>query len=232
MQIAATTKVYNENVFLEKWLGYYSKTADYLSVVDHQSTDGSVDRAKEKFKFEYHSIEGPHYDVATGRLLTDISEKETARLLKEFDAIIVTDVDEFVIPDPQKFKNLRDYIEEMKSDYVYCTGFDVLHTVGEGSIDWEKPILAQRHYWRQVIRNFKIRITKIPLQWEAGEHVLRGDYSGDFEKKVGESADPSLILAHLRFADAGVERGYVSQKLPVDLKTMEKIPSYFKEVNV
>lgn len=223
MKIAVTTCAYNERFLLERWLAYYSKIADSIHVVDHETQDGSIEKAMKKFKFSYHAMSGPHWDVSTGGLTTEKNKELVRNLLGDYDCIVCPDVDEFIIPDPEKYKNLRDYIGRMKTAYSRCDGHALVETIGEPPIDWDKPLLEQRKYWRWEEQLCKPIVTKIPLDWSAGKHAL---ISGEMLKP-----DKDLVLIHLKEMDSQQIRGNRIMALPHS-ENLAIVPTKWKGVKI
>lgn len=223
MKIATVTCVYNESIFLERWLGYYSQFADTVHVVDNFTDDGSVEKAKEKFKFDTSPLEASHYDIGIWQVITNRFKKITKGLLGSHDCVIVADVDEFILPDPKKYTGLRDYINKMKQDYARCSAWNIVQVEGEKSIDWERPLLKQRQYWKENVGLCKPLITKVPLDWVPGQHRIRG---------ITRTPDPDLILAHLRDIDTQLFRERVVKTVCRDDKLLRKIPLRYREIKI
>ena len=58
-----------------------------------------------------------------------------ARLLDDYDVVLVTDVDEIVAPAPD-FGTLGDYIDRFEESFVNCLGYELLHLADrEGPYD-------------------------------------------------------------------------------------------------
>jgi hypothetical protein len=51
-----------------------------------------------------------------------VNSSLTSTLLLNYDVIVRCDVDEFIIPDPRKYKSLREYIERLERYYVTALG--------------------------------------------------------------------------------------------------------------
>jgi len=228
MRIAAVTVVYNESIFLEKWLEYYSSFVDTIHIINHQSTDGSIEKARKKFDFSLGSMEGVHYDVGVGQETTNHIKKSVEDLSKSHDFVISPDVDEFIFPG--KYKSLREYIKKLKTDVATCTGYDVVHTKGEKHIDWNKPLLEQRKHWIKKPLLCKTIITKTVLDWIPGRHYTfdaKREHP-DIEEYLLRIADPDLILAHLRDIDSFLLRGSPVKQVPRENSSLEVIPKEFK----
>ena len=187
---AVFTMVKNESFFLPISMNYYEKHFEKrdIYVLDHQSNDGSTDEMKNCIVVENDLTQDHNW-------MTSIVVGFLESLLKNYDCVLFAHVDEIVSPDPRKF-SLRDYISNMSSDYVVCTGLEVLHMVkDEGSLDMDNSILSQRRYWYKnpSIYN-KPLLTRVPLRWTPGCHNVSGI-------KKQKDADPDLFLIHLHRMD-------------------------------
>ena len=188
MKIAALTYVYNENVNLPIWRRYYGANfgEENLFVVDRESDDGStVDLGAA------NRIRVPRVAFDDWKKVAMINALHTA-LLQSFDCVLVTDCDEFVIPDPEKYSGLRSYIETNKPKVMYCIGLNVRHIIThEAPLDLTKPILGQRRFANFHIRASKPAISSVPTRWSPGNHICDQDIALDKE----------LYLFHLKFMD-------------------------------
>jgi|688.fasta_scaffold00302_49 hypothetical protein len=69
-------------------------------------------------------------------------------LLKSYQTVVFADSDEFIVPDPAKYTNLKDFLEKNNDMYFRVQGYNVINFVGnEPQIDMNKPIIGQRNYW-------------------------------------------------------------------------------------
>ena len=203
MRTAVFTVVKNESVFLPLWLKHYSQFD--LFVINHKSTDGSVERAKKNFNFtEFYLDDNSHYGKT---FMKETGKQYQRKLLQDYDVVIFAEADEFIIVNPEKYKSLDDYITKMDKETVYCTGREVLQLKGERGIDWEKPILSQRKIWWPHPSYFKPAISKAPLNYVEGYHYVEEDAgrASKVELGIGEYlksiADPDLIMVHLQKVD-------------------------------
>ena len=117
MSTAVFTMVHNEDVFLPYWLSYYSQYDFDLHVVDHDSTDGSIEAAQEHFDFTLRHIHHPSvFDPGHQRAVAQVMTED---LLEAYDVAIFSDADEFVVADPLNWPGgLGEYIEKGPQDDV------------------------------------------------------------------------------------------------------------------
>ncbi|MDL2320469.1 glycosyltransferase family 2 protein, partial [Alistipes sp. OttesenSCG-928-B03] len=117
-----------------------------------------------------------------------------ARLLNDYDLVIGTDADEFLVVDPRTGKSLAEYLSSIKiKGSVSALGMDVgQHRENEKPIDASQPFLSQRHYALVSTRYTKSSVISEPLRWGAGFHRVRGR---NFR------IDPNLYLFHFGCVD-------------------------------
>ncbi len=182
------TYVFNEAVNLPIWVNYYGKLFGFenLFVVDTSSNDGSTDNL------------GAVNVIRIPKKPFDEDEKTNflssfhASLTTAYDAVIATDCDEIMIPDPAKYSDLNDYISRLSSDYVNAVGIDLVHLISEEPpLDLSKPILSQRRYGLFSSPECKPLLSRVPVKWLPGLHA------SDKEPKF----DTDLYLFHLKLMD-------------------------------
>jgi hypothetical protein len=112
-------------------------------------------------------------------------------LLNNYDVVLRCDVDEFLIPDLARYKNLVDYIEKNECAYVTARGVDVIERADDPPLDADLPVLGvQRRYGLRSASLNKTCLTTVPIRWAAGFHAAN---------VVPRFSD--LYLFHLKFAD-------------------------------
>ncbi|MFA6636887.1 MAG: glycosyltransferase family 2 protein [Candidatus Omnitrophota bacterium] len=185
------TFVRNENVFLPIWLKYYSKffSGSDIYVLDHSSDDGSVAECRKKYDFNVVDIPFVSYNVA---LKTSVARKKQADLLNVYEYVLYADADEIIIPHPRRYKDLNCYIKQLKKDYCFCKGYDLLQMKNETPINLDMPILRQRKYWSFSPDYCKPLLSKKPLEWELGFHNA---------KNIARNIENDLLLLHLHRMD-------------------------------
>jgi hypothetical protein len=191
-RIAAVTMVYNEDVFLRLWQLHYGEAFGYdcLFVVDHGSDlppdlDPRVNR------------------IRVPRTILDEREKAgflsdlTKSLLHYFDAVVVSDVDEFIVVDPQLDKTLPEYIEQSRHGVIHPVGMNVIHhRTTEGELVQSGFLFEQRQYVQFDPLYCKPSIIKEPILYSVGLH--RSNRLGHFTDDV--------LLFHLRAIDYEISR--------------------------
>lgn len=194
---AVFTVVQNESLFLRLWCNYYcrlSKSVDVF-VLDDSSTDGSVDLAKSRYPdLSVSAIaSGEKYDLGRLRRSVQAFQRE---LLKEYEVVIYTDVDEILLTmGPEGlFPYLRAFLSGT-SLMVRATGWHCVHAAGERSLSLTEGerILEDRKHVLRLTRYDKVLISKVPLTWTNGFH-------GCLEAQ-SLNPDPELVLFHAWMVD-------------------------------
>lgn len=184
---AVVTIVHDEPVFLPIWLAYYSRffAPEDIYVLDNDTTDGSTDRPG------FVRIPVTH-DVVDHTWMVRTLEGLQHELLGRYDAVLVTDVDEIVIPVPE-LGTLGTYLDTFGEPWVNCLGYEILHMRDrEPPLDLGRPVLDQRRHWFINDGYDKAALATEPQTWVPGLH---GREDGSMKP------DPDLRLVHLHRMD-------------------------------
>ncbi|EHR01334.1 glycosyltransferase family 2 protein [Bradyrhizobium sp. WSM471] len=196
-QCAVVTMVYNEPAFLPHWIRYYSKQfgADHCYIVDHGSDDGST-----------RDVDGtnlvriPRSPMHDKKRANFISQFCTS-LLEWYETVIYTDVDEFLIPEPDRYSSLAEYCANNQSESVNAIGLNIIHVPDlEQDLDTTRPMIGQRQWVRFSFAMCKPLLVRSPTKWTPGFHSSNHPIRFD-----------QLFLFHARNFD-----------LPTSLKRLEK----------
>jgi hypothetical protein len=115
------------------------------------------------------------------------------KLLKFYEYVVFTDIDEIIFPNSEEYSGLDDYIEKMQTKYVRCKGYDLIHLKDKEPVfDSSKTVLTQRNFWYPTRWYDKTLISRVPLTWKMGNHQVT--------KKIS-NRDNSLLLIHLHKLD-------------------------------
>ncbi|CAF1441313.1 unnamed protein product [Adineta steineri] len=193
VRAAVMTICRNEKIFLSIWLKYYRRyfTDNDVYILDNDSDDGSTQNLTVNV-LRVHSQK--YFDH---QWLVDIVRNMTQYLLdKGYKYVLFTEIDEIVVPDPNKYPSgLVEYINRFHGNASRTYGFNLIHNPDkEAPIDLNRPILAQRSYWRHSPGYSKPLLTTTALHWGVGFHtctetVLRDD---------------NLKLFHISIMDRGM----------------------------
>lgn len=207
---AAMTMTRNESVFLELWYEHTRKYFDPedIFVLNHQSSDGSVERVIEKGLPE-RNVTPITVDLPHSKILTSISTAFQHKLLDRYDFVLFAETDEFVFPDvtrcPGGFDELMADLDRRGPTVIRCLGYDILHDWSrEPAIDFTKrPLLRQRskaRIWTHELSGStafsKPIFTSRKVTWCKGQHDLAD------VPHVG--IDDRLVLIHCHFIDIDV----------------------------
>lgn len=166
MNVAAVTMAYNEPVMLAWWLRHYSRQvgARQCYVIDHDSDDGSTARLG-----EVNVIRVPRGSFDETTRANFVSDFCTS-LLRWYDWVAYTDVDEMLVADPAIYASLADYCLRRHPDVVTALGVNLLHGYHESAIDPDRPLLGQRRWMFPLSSMTKPLLTRVPTRWTAGFH--------------------------------------------------------------
>ncbi|MFX0198412.1 MAG: glycosyltransferase family 2 protein [Candidatus Hodarchaeota archaeon] len=235
MNNVAFTMAKNEAELLPIWLKYYQPHFEKIFVLNDGSTDGSIEKCQKDFEFEVIELR------KTGESYLDRRVREVGgffhKLALDYDWVLFADVDEFVVPDPEKYKGLRDYIEKAKGNMVTCTGWEIIQMEGEKPVDFSNSLLAQRKKLVKVLVYNKTILSRVPIMFKKGFHCPESfGIEGREQEFMAKAADPALIMIHLQRMDLdlyqkrrtidkrGLERFYADRGKEID------IPERFKKL--
>jgi len=195
-KIAAITTVRNDAIFLPKWISYYGKELGFRSLFvildgydqERPECDG-VDLVN-FIQLPFRSADRVSGDKRRARVMSHFA----AGLFQLFDAVIATDVDEFLLVDPDTNTSLVEYLTSLKNrTSVSGLGLDVgQHILEEQAIDDSLPMLGQRRYAHLSARYTKPSTAFRPVIWGSGMHRIKGH---------GFTIDPNLYLFHFGMVD-------------------------------
>ncbi len=184
----------NDAMFLEKWVDYYSRAfgQENLFVI----LDGLDQNPTSNMK-RVNFIRLPHQPlerVAAMRRRARVMSDFGRGLHRYFDIVIASDVDEFLVLDPNVGTNLADYLSQIKNrKSISGLGLDVGQNLDlETPIDHKRPYLSQRNYAHVSARYTKPNTSFNPVTWGSGMHRVKGQ---NFR------IDPNLFLFHFGMVD-------------------------------
>jgi hypothetical protein len=189
--VAVMTMTRDETDMLPRWLDYYGRQVgvENLVVLDDHSTDGSTDG----LPCTVHRLPPPplkyHWRVVRNQLVNHMSRA----LLAAYDVVIFTDVDEFLIPDPDHHDGLMAYLgSRADKDLLAPVAVNVLHNHHvEPDLDPTQPLLSQRRFVKFAPEMCKPLVKRAPIWWMPGFHGAQAPFEVDRE----------LLMVHLKYYD-------------------------------
>lgn len=175
-RIAALTMVRNDEFFLRKWVEYYSAQLgkDNLYVV-FDGLDQNVPEFCDGVNVEVVGhVEGNVSKADRGRI--DLLSAKAELLFRTYDMVIGTDVDEFLVVDPQLSVGLGEFLSGVITSCPSISGLGIdvgQHLGEEGVIDADMPFLSQRAYAKLSTRYSKASVLVRPVAWGSGFHRTR-----------------------------------------------------------
>ena len=211
---AAVTMVRDDVFFLRAWLKHYGDTLGRQNcyVINHGF---GAEVAALAAGCNIIGIPGdPHknFDIKRWGLLNNL----VGGLRKYYRHVIVGDVDELVVVDPDKGITLREYLEEAPEKRVLTPlGLEVIHRIDLEPDAVEDQIIGPRRFVRPAPHYSKPCIVSAPVKLSRGGH---------FSQYPKLHAPDDLYLFHLKFCDftqymgAMDRRNAVTRQMGDDIK--------------
>lgn len=215
MRLACVTMAFNEPDMLPLWVRHYSPHDRF--VIDHGTDDGSTAR----LQVERIRIPRSAHD---NRRRADFVQDFTRALLRYYDAVLFTDVDELVLPDPAEYASLSEYASAHLQPVTTAFGMNLVHRLHvEGRFDPTQPLGSQRGYAFPAASMCKPVLVREPIAWTRGFHTWNGPVS------FGR-----LFLFHLAYFDRTIalrrqaKRRNVSGASPHHLATDDLVTGWIE----
>jgi hypothetical protein len=149
------------------WLAHYSRQVgrENCFIVDDGSSDGSTAGLG-----SFNVIRFPRcpYDPSAQ---SAFNSTFCSSLLRYYDYVLYTDVDEFVVPDPKVADTISNYCRRPLPPVVSMIGLNIVHLPGEEPAwDAERPLLAQRRFVQFTSSMCKPTLIRQPVIWPPGSH--------------------------------------------------------------
>jgi hypothetical protein len=188
-RVAALTMVRDEAALLPIWCGHYLRQvgAGNLYVLDHASRDGGT----RGIPAQVTSLpDGPLDEALRVARVTEAVRD----LLRTYDWVVHSDVDELVLADPRHSPTLADYAVAEPSPVARAVGIDLHHIPDEEPpLDPALPLGAQRRWVRFAASMCKPALVREAVRWTPGFHT--SEPTGRFG---------ALYCVHLRYVDLGM----------------------------
>lgn len=199
IRIAAITMAFNEPEFLPLWVEHYGRLVGFhnLYVISFADRQQRADRSR-----RYQLIDLPDIGFDEARRAQTMSALQ-AMLLLTYDWVVMSDVDELIVPDPDRYSGLKDFLRKnRRQPYFNTVGFNVVQDRDrEARLDLARPLFHQRDWVRFDAGYCKPLLARVPLNWGPGFHAC--------DKPRRQTDD--LYLFHLRAADETIARTRVAR---------------------
>ncbi|PKP34691.1 MAG: hypothetical protein CVT98_10630 [Bacteroidetes bacterium HGW-Bacteroidetes-15] len=193
-KIAVISMLRNDDFFVYKWIDYYG--AQFGRENLYLILDGQ-DQPLPNNHETLNVIRIPHIPLSRSK-----GDRNRARLVSHFakalfrryDIVIASDIDEFLVVDPNQNKSLFEYLQNpFWGSSRSALGLDVgQHVEKELPIDPSRPFLEQRSFAHVSARYTKPVVALKPIRWGSGYHRIKGK---NFR------IDPNLFLFHFGMVD-------------------------------
>lgn len=211
---AAVTMVRDDAFFLKAWLSHYGGLfgRENCYVINHGRGSEVAALAKGCNVIGIPGDPHKNFDVKRWQLLNNL----VGGLRKYFTHVVVGDVDELVVSDPEAGGTLLDFLKDAPKGRVLTPlGLEVIHRIDIEPDPVTGPILGPRMHVRPAPWYSKPCITSAPAKLSRGGHYAQYD-------KL--HAPDRLYLLHLKFCDfdnyaaAMDRRNAVTAEVPGDQK--------------
>jgi len=199
-RICAMTTARNDTAFLEKWIAYYGQELgreNLLILLDgHDQTPPPSAEGLNIVQLPFRHANRAEADRRRAKLMSNFA----TGLFQHYDLVIATDVDEFLVADPQTGMGLRAYLSSCSiGRSISGLGLDVgQHPELEPCLDLDTPFLIQRRFAQVSARYTKSVVLGEPAVWGSGMHRVKGQ---------NFVIDPNLYLFHFGMSDQALALG-------------------------
>lgn len=192
---AVFTIVKDEDYFLPIWLKYYSQyfSQEDIYVLDHNTSGDSTKNLTCNVQV-VNNIE-----VFNHQWLLDTVKNFQNDLLQRYEVVVFVEVDEILYSTLKPFNEVVNEFRTSGLSFGTCIGYEIMQNLQEEQpMSPSDSIALNRRFWARMEQYDKTLISKIPLNWCIGFHMVHG-----LEKHFL----PELYMAHLHYVDA--EQSYV-----------------------
>jgi hypothetical protein len=199
--LAIFTIVKDEPEFLPVWCDHYINHGygSDLFILDNHSDDNLA--LEDAVARDIRVVSVFNDEVDHDWMLKTVQDFQHF-LLNSYEAVLFVEVDEFVLTDPAShYTNLVEYAADMVQPVVRCTGFEVVHQIGEEDQALiQSRMLEHRGWWYPTTQYSKPLLSRVPMMW------CKGFHESILVPHKTISVDPNLLLVHLHKLDYAVAR--------------------------
>lgn len=174
-RICALTMVRNDEFFLRRWVDYYGRQLGKENL--YVFFDGTDQKVPEFCAGVNVTVRErvPGLVAAADRGRIDYISERAAGLFGQYDMVIGTDVDEFLVVDPDRNITLPEFLSSLPEQVTYSgLGIDVGQNLDlEDALDDDRSFLSQRRYASLSTRYTKASVITSPVAWGSGFHRVR-----------------------------------------------------------
>ena len=190
-EIAIVTMVRDDPFFLDIWLRYYGGMfgRENCYIVNHGRGEQVADMAQGCNIIGIPGIHHKNFDMKRWRMLNNF----VMGLRSYYDYVVVGDVDELVVMDPESGVNLRQFLEAARPRRVLTpVGLEVIHRIDKEPDPVADKVLGPRRHVRPAPHYSK------PCVISAGTKIARGGHFTQFPQLI---TPEHMYLFHLKFCD-------------------------------
>ncbi|NDW53443.1 hypothetical protein [Aliiroseovarius sp. PrR006] len=194
MSVAYVTMVYNDEFFLELWLGHYRKftNPENIYIVTHGPQPYVHEVAGDCNIVEIErDPRNPRLDQDRMSFLSTFCSE----LTEKHSRVVMNDVDEIIALDPDVGWDLDAYISNIPSsvNVISPLGLEIMHRFDiESDYDYSRKMFDQRQFVRMNGWYTKPNITNVPIVWGPDGHGCSHDTL---------YLDDNLYTFHLKWFD-------------------------------
>jgi len=188
---AVVTMVRDDHFFLKAWLRYYGALfgRENLYVINHGRGAGVAELAEGCNIIGLPGDPHKNFDMKRWRLLNGI----VGGLKSYYKHVIVGDVDELLVIDPEKGRTLVEFLDVRRADQVLAPlGLELIHRIDLEPDPIRDRILGPRRHVRIAPHYSK------PCVISTGTKIARGGHFAQYPKL---NTPEALYLFHLKFCD-------------------------------
>lgn len=189
---AVFTIVKNEKYFLPIWINHYKRYFDSsdIYILDHESDDGSTNNLDVNVINVTNEVAFDHEWLCN--TVVDFQKK----LLQEYTCVLFAEGDEILYSVDRELNEAIDsFILRDDFEFIRFKGYEIIKLESEKNLLPNESIINNRNYWFYNDLYSKTLLSKVPLLWGWGFHIINNYENDKITGKFG------LTLLHLHRVD-------------------------------